>query len=274
MDKAPARKLDYRKVVADLQHCEERYQGLVNSIEVTDDLRLQSAMATLKSEVRHRRRLEAELLTAVEMERQRIGQDLHDDLCQRLGAAALITSVVAKKLGRKDGNLGAELAKIPQLINDTIESCRSIAQGLHPISLQKEGLRAALDELASRMPNDGIRFSWPDRGAEISVDPTSALHLYRIIEEAVANAVKHSRGKNVSVELKTVGRRLVVAISDDGKGFDQHVKTKGMGLDKHALSCGRHSGKTDGPRPEKRRNLRPLRPTDSTSKTLGCSLHS
>ncbi len=57
----------------------DAHRGVVNAIEATDDLRLQSALATLKSEVRHRRRLEAELLTSVETERQRIGQDLHVD---------------------------------------------------------------------------------------------------------------------------------------------------------------------------------------------------
>ncbi len=69
---------DYRRVVAGLQNCEERYNGLLNSIDGGADSRLTAALATLKTEVRHRRSLEAELLTAVEAERQRIGQDLHD----------------------------------------------------------------------------------------------------------------------------------------------------------------------------------------------------
>ena len=77
-------KHEYRKVLADLRACEERYQRLVDSIPETDEARLNAAVASLQSEVRQRKRLEAELLRAVETERERIGQDLHDDLCQRL----------------------------------------------------------------------------------------------------------------------------------------------------------------------------------------------
>lgn len=94
----------YRKVIADLHTCEERYGGLLKSISETEDSRLVSAIRTLKSEVRQRRQLEAQLLTAVEGERQRIGRDLHDDLCQQLGATALMTASVAKRIAKKTKN--------------------------------------------------------------------------------------------------------------------------------------------------------------------------
>ncbi|MEO7724295.1 MAG: sensor histidine kinase [Chthoniobacterales bacterium] len=219
----------YRKVISDLRDCEERYTGLLDSISTTGlARRLRSALSTLKNEVRHRRRLEAELLTAVESERERIGQDLHDDLCQRLGATALMTSVIARRIGRKDSRTGAELQKIARLINDTIDSCRMIARGLHPITLATNGLPAALDELAERMPV-GINFQWP-RGARITLEPSTALHLYRITEEAVGNAVKHSGAKNIAVELDVIGGRTVLVVEDNGKGFDQNSRSDGMGL--------------------------------------------
>ncbi|MEO5755029.1 MAG: sensor histidine kinase [Chthoniobacterales bacterium] len=218
----------YRKVIANLRDCEERYQGLLNSISTTDDARLKSALSTLKNEVRHRRRLEAELLTAIESERERIGQDLHDDLCQRLSATAMMTSVIATRIGRNDSQAGVELNKIATLINDTIESCRLLARGLHPVTLAAKGLPGALDELAERMP-PGINFRWP-QGLRIALEPATALHLYRITEEAVGNAVKHSGAKNISVELDICGGRTVLVIQDDGKGFKQDLSSDGMGL--------------------------------------------
>jgi signal transduction histidine kinase len=219
---------EYRKVIADLRTCEERYQRLVESIPATDETRLKAAVATLQSEVRQRKRLEAELLRAVETERERIGQDLHDDLCQRLGATAMMTSVIAERIGHKDKASGKQLRDIANLINDTIESCRSLARGLHPITLAQKGLPAALDELAERMPV-GIKFRWP-QGRRISFKPETALHLYRITEEAVANAVKHAEARNVTIALDLLDGQTLLAIEDDGQGFQRNSTSDGMGL--------------------------------------------
>ena len=218
----------YRKVIADLRTCEERYQRLVDSIPATDETRLKAALATLQSEVRQRKRLEAELLTSVETERERIGQDLHDDLCQQLGATAMMTSVIAARVGHKDSALGQQLLEIAKLINNTIESCRLLARGLHPITLAAKGLPAALDELAERMPV-GINFRWP-RGRRISLNRETALHLYRITEEAVANTVKHAQAENVTIELNVLDGQILLAIEDDGKGFQRNSTSDGMGL--------------------------------------------
>lgn len=218
----------YRRVVADLRTCEERYGGLLKSINAVEDSRLTAAITTLKSEVRHRRRLEAELLTAVDVERQRIGQDLHDHLCQQLGATALLVGSLVKRISLKDAELAQELAQVPKFINATIDSCRDLARGLHPITLASSGLPAALEELAARMPL-GIKFRWP-QGKRILLEPSIALHLYRIAEEAVGNAVKHADANSITIELEVLAGRPVLVISDDGRGFGRKLNTKGMGL--------------------------------------------
>ena len=138
----------YRKVVAALDDCEKRYDSLIKWTGATNDSRLASTIAVLKGEVEQRRRLEVELLGAVEAERQRIGQDLHDDLCQRLGAIALLLASLAKKISVLDQKLGANVGEIPQLLTETIETCRNLARGLHPVTLSAAGLPAALEELA------------------------------------------------------------------------------------------------------------------------------
>ena len=75
----------------------------------------------------------------------------------------------------------------------------------------------------------GINFQWP-RGARITLEPGTALHLYRITEEAVGNAVKHSGAKNISVELDVLRGRTVLVVEDNGKGFSQNSGSGGMGL--------------------------------------------
>ena len=218
----------YRRVVADLRDCEERYQGLLDMADATDEERLNTAFSTLKSEVRQRRRLEAELLTAVEAERERIGQDLHDDLCQRLGATAIMISVIATRVRQTQPAIGKELQEIAKLINDTIESCRMLARGLHPVTLATKGLPAALDELAERMPR-GIVFRWP-HGKRIELEHETALHLYRITEEAVGNAVRHAEATRIEIALDTIEKETVLVIEDNGKGFTPGSIADGMGL--------------------------------------------
>lgn len=109
-----------------------------------------------------------------------------------------------------------------------IDSCRDLARGLHPVTLSSKGLPAALEELAERVPI-GVKFEWT-RGARIAFEPEVALHLYRIAEEAVGNAVKHADADNITVELEVRAGRPVLVISDNGKGFGKKLKTKGMGL--------------------------------------------
>ena len=218
----------YRRVVAALDDCEKRYDGLIKRTGATNDLRLASTVAILKGEVEQRRRLEVELLTAVESERQRIGQDLHDDLCQRLGAIALLSGSLAKEVSVLDKKLGEKVGEIPSLITETIGSCRNLARGLHPITLASAGLPAALEELATRIPAD-VKFHWP-HSERIDFEPMLALHLYRIAEEAVTNAVKHAGANSITIKLAILAGRPVLEIADDGKGIGEKLKADGMGL--------------------------------------------
>ena len=218
----------YRKVVAALEDCEERYDGLIKSIGDSKKSRLSAALETLKTEVESRRRLENELLSAIESERQRIGQDLHDDLCQRLGAAALLVGALSKDITKLDPLLGAKVGEVPAVITDAIVACRNLARGLHPVTLMSAGLPSALQELADRVP-DPIKFAWP-RTERIDLVSETALHLYRIAEEAVGNAVKHANARSISIGLAVLKGNVVMEVADDGKGMGGKTKALGMGL--------------------------------------------
>lgn len=218
----------YRQVVADLNDCEERYRRLSESTNATNKGHRATAVALLKDEMELRRGLETQLLSAVEDERRRIGQDLHDDLCQRLGAAALLAGSLEKEINFSNPQQREKAAKIPKLIVEAIESCRDIARGLHPVTLQSEGLPAALQELAARVPA-GVEFLWPHT-KRIDFEPAVALHIYRIAEEAVGNAVRHAKAKSITIELAIADKRAILAISDDGRGFNKRLKTRGMGM--------------------------------------------
>jgi len=89
-------------------------------------------------------------------------------------------------------------------------------------------LPAALEELATRIPAD-VKFHWP-HSERIDFEPMLALHLYRIAEEAVTNAVKHAGANSITIKLAILAGRPVLEIADDGKGIGEKLKAEGMGL--------------------------------------------
>jgi PAS domain S-box-containing protein len=192
-------------------------------------VQLAKALATIQIEVEHRHRLEAALLTAIEQERERLGRDLHDDLAQRLAAIALMTQAAAKKISARAPTQGKRIREIARLMQDASGASRDLARGLHPVTIAAQGLPAALEELASRVPKK-IQFAWP-RTKRLALDPAVALHAYRIAEEAVWNAIKHSGADKITIGLDPISpRSALLSISDNGKGFPAQTRQTGMGM--------------------------------------------
>src|SRR5438105_8979042 len=192
-------------------------------------IELAKALARVAVEVEHRRRLEAQLLTAVEQERERLGRDLHDDLSQRLAGAALMTRTLAKELKGRSTADREKARALGDLLAEATSVARNLSRGLHPITLTANGLPKALEELAARVPQN-VRFNWPT-SKKLDLDPSVALHVYRIAEEAVGNAVRHAQAKSITIELHTApGHKIALTITDDGKGFGQRPGPERMVL--------------------------------------------
>jgi PAS domain S-box-containing protein len=195
----------------------------------TAAIELAKALARIEVEVEHRRRLEAQLLTAAEQERERLGRDLHDDLSQRLAGAALMTRTLAKELKGRSAADREKARALGDLLAEATSVARNLSRGLHPITLTANGLPKALEELATRVPQD-VRFNWPT-SKKLDLDPSVALHVYRIAEEAVGNAVRHAQAKRITIRLHTIpGHKIALTIADDGKGFRKRRGPEGMGL--------------------------------------------
>ncbi len=216
------RLIGFAKVVRYIDSSNDR-KGDAAGIELAE------ALARIEVEVEHRRRLEAQLLTAVEQERERLGRDLHDDLSQRLAGAALMTRTLAKELKGRSAADREKARALGDLLAEATSVARNLSRGLHPITLTANGLPKALEELAARVPQN-VRFSWPT-SKKLDLDPSVALHVYRIAEEAVGNAVRHAQAKSITIELHTTpGRKIALTITDDGEGFRQGRGAEGMGL--------------------------------------------
>jgi len=216
--------LFYIVVVKLLANLRELYEEM--------EVRVRQRTISLTNEMAERERLEKELLEISEREQRRIGHDLHDSLGQHLTGTALATQVLKEKLiaqGRPEA-AGANI--IVELVEEGITLLRKISKGLHPIEMEAEGLMQALEELAATA-SELFRISCHfecDSPLLISDAPTS-VHLYRIAQEAVSNAVKHGKAKNVIIQLETLEEGIVLSIKDDGVGLPDLVpENSGMGL--------------------------------------------
>ncbi len=180
-------------------------------------------------DITEHKRLENEVLQISEMQQRRIGQDLHDGICQHLAGIELMTEALGQKLGVK---AKAQVEGITAQIRDVISQTRSLARGLSPLVLESEGLMAALGELAANTQklfqvNCRFKCSIPVRVEDL----TASTHLFRIAQEAVNNAVKHGKAQEIEIVLEATREKTVLAVRDNGTGIQQTAAPqKGMGM--------------------------------------------
>lgn len=183
-------------------------------------------------DITEHKRLEREVLQISEMEQRRIGQDLHDGICQHLAGIELLSDVLSQKLQKISEPYAQQAEKIAEHVREVIAQTRSLARGLSPVVLESEGLMAALTELAAsteKLFNVECLFS-----CETPVyvhDLITATHLFRIAQEAVTNAIRHGKAKRIEITLGLKLDKLVLAVKDNGSGFfPAQLRGKGMGL--------------------------------------------
>ena len=187
--------------------------------------------AELERTMAQRQELEKELLEISEREKRRIGEDLHDMVCQELTGTALFLKSNASKVETESPAARVILEEAAQIVNRNVGLARDLARGLQPAELKGSGLKQALRALAEQaceMSNVKCHFK-AARGVRVT-DDTIALHLYRVAQEAVKNALKHSGAKNVLISLDKNAENVCVTVEDDGKGFRPGSRSKGLGL--------------------------------------------
>jgi signal transduction histidine kinase len=176
------------------------------------------------------RQLEGEILEIGERERAQVGQELHDGLCQHLGGVALLAKTLANALVNAQRPEAGQAQELAQLIFSAVDQMRGVARGLRPVELDEGGLLAALQDLAEQA-NLRLPCELRTTGEPRVNDNEVATHLYRIAQEALANAVKHSGATRVTLRLRQSADHLTLMIEDDGVGLPPALDTAdGMGL--------------------------------------------
>ena len=190
---------------------------------------LQSAANVLAAAIESRR-LEEELLCTIEREQHRIGQDIHDGLCQQLAGIGFSIGLIARDLP-DSLEAKSKLTNVVENIRGAILEARMLARGLSPVQLESDGLMSALQELVStteQLFKISCRFNCEQ--PVLIEDSAIATHLYRIAQEAIHNAIKHGQATQVSVTLANSDEHTLT-ISDNGLGLPAELcSSKGMGV--------------------------------------------
>ncbi|SMC65518.1 PAS domain S-box-containing protein [Desulfocicer vacuolatum DSM 3385] len=177
------------------------------------------------------KQLEKQLLHAGDRERQKIGQDLHDDLCPHLIGVAGLATVVKNDLAQQSHGSAALAEKIVMLMEDAISKTQTMARGLCPVHLVAHGLQNALEQIVNTFKyTPGIKIGFKTSETVICEDNNVATHLYHIAREAVNNAVKHSGGNCIEISLFKKNGFVHLWIEDNGKWIKTTGPTKGIGL--------------------------------------------
>jgi PAS domain S-box-containing protein len=170
-------------------------------------------------DVTERRAFGQALMDAISGEQRRIAQEVHDGLGQELTGLALSARALANRAQKERDAISVDLDQIAQLATSCIQDAQRIVQGLSPLTDSDGNLDTALESLAQRSSLSGTRVLFRSRhdGA-----PTAGLkvrnHLYRIAQEAVQNALKHSGASSIDIELWSRPGDLRLSVTDDGRG--------------------------------------------------------
>jgi PAS domain S-box-containing protein len=175
--------------------------------------------------------------TSVLRERARLARELHDSVSQALFSMTLHARTAQLAIDRQglpdDGPLGRSVTQVRELTQGALAEMRALIFELRPEALAAEGLLAALGKQAAALSaRSGLIIAVDGPGARLAVEPAVEEHLYRIVLEALNNAVKHARATHAAVRVTHMAGRLVITVNDDGVGFDLGQPHPGhLGLD-------------------------------------------
>jgi signal transduction histidine kinase len=204
--------------------------------DITDSKHVQRALEVREAEVRQihseKESLAGRLLVAQEVERRRIARDLHDDLGQKLALLAIEVDAFKAAPPPEDGRLERLLRWLSDSIAEISSDVHGLSHRLHPARLETLGLVTSIDSLCRDIADKhGIDVDFRRVGEPPPRHDHVSLHLYRIVQEALHNVVKHSWAQHVLVELSVSQQAVDLRVVDHGRGFQMNGRTsEGLGL--------------------------------------------
>jgi signal transduction histidine kinase len=178
-----------------------------------------------------RSELARQLISIQENTFRYISRELHDDFGQILTAIGAMLHRAGRKLPPLDDKLRADFEEVREIVQSTLDKIRTLSQALHPMVLDDAGLEGALDLYLSGFEKQtGIAVRYEKDGDSRAVDRDVAIHVYRVLQEALNNVAKHSKSADANVRLRFRPQTLVLEVEDHGVGFGHEREGRGMGL--------------------------------------------
>jgi signal transduction histidine kinase len=194
---------------------------------IRSNRRLFAQLATLSEQ---RSELAQKLISTQESTLRHISRELHDEFGQILTAVgAMLTR--AGKHAMEGSELRAELREVCEITQTTLDKVRSLSQALHPVMLEETGLESTLDWYLPVVERQaGLHVFYEKSGDSFSVKGDAAIHVYRVVQEALNNVTRHSGAGEAWVRLRFLAKSLMVEVEDHGKGFEGQAAKQGIGL--------------------------------------------
>lgn len=183
----------------------------------------------LEEEIKLRQKLEKEVSQRLIEEQKMIGRELHDSLGQTLVAVRLLTETLKRKLKGKDSGVEATVDDLFEEVKKALGQVRSIALGLAISKIDSQALSDAFKDLIDAMP-EPPRYHLDFEGEMPVRDSAARVHLYHIAQEAVTNAIKHSKADDIWISLHCNEDRVLLEVKDNGTGFSTDSEDIGIGL--------------------------------------------
>lgn len=184
------------------------------------------------------------VLQGEEQERRRLARDLHDGLGGMLAGVKINLSGQVEDIASQ--NQRTELQKIIGQLDNSVTELRRIAHNMMPVNLLKFGLETALRDLCELLMNDTTQVGFQAYGIEDSMSEQTQINIYRIVQEMLANAVKHAEATHIMLQCSQNGNTFLITQEDNGKGFDTNSNNdKGIGLNNIKNRVGFLKGKME-----------------------------
>lgn len=169
------------------------------------------------------------IIEGQEKERKRIAKDLHDGIGQKLTGLRLAWSHLAKSISEESQI--EQVKDLTEILSDSSEEIRAISHKMMPVALREVGLSAAIKSmLENTFKYSDIQYQYDESNADGRFDERLEVDLYRICQELVNNAIKHSKAKEVAVQLVKTKNGITLLVQDDGLGVDIESFKKGYGF--------------------------------------------
>ena len=187
--------------------------------------------AQLASLSEQRSELAQKLISTQESTLRHISRELHDEFGQILTAIGVMLGRAGNQLA-KDSPLREDLKEVREVAQNALEKVRSLSQALHPVMLEEAGLEPTLDWYLNTVQRQtGIELSYEKAGTQFTLDGDAAVHVYRVVQEALNNVIRHSGAKQAWVRLHYLPEKLELQIEDHGKGLAaSEAEKSGIGL--------------------------------------------